>query len=817
MGAAFEQFLKYKNRVPVRGAIMLTDKMDEVLLVKGWKKSGTWSFPRGKINKEESDLDCAVREAWEETGFDLRAANMLDGQRKPYPIDQTIRSQSITLFVFRGVPRDAIFMPQTRKEISKIEWYKLSDLPTLKKKQTHQEGTINANKFYMVAPFMGQLKKYIATERRRDKRLSSNPTVPNLAVDSAAFDEEQQYAVPEYAEGPLSPPLPSSLPEVTPSAMQDPALLLKQQLNIGSFTQPQVTAKVDVVKSNALLAMLRGGSAVEMRNDPPTPLEQTASTHQLQPSQHTIHPLNVVNMQSPLPVFDTQQQSYLLAPPPSALPQLSQHRMSLLQAFQKDGPQSQAAEARRNLTAPKQDLLTALMSPKPAITSIQPSVLPARGPANDLLALLQTKQVSADAAMQGVLPETQMPPPASQTVTTSLSAPRVSSPPPNILSQTLLSGSTSNKQNSRAYETNANTDAEAPGAIPLPNSGSKSIPRNQAEPVELSAIAETTNKAPAVDKTKADLLSLLGSMPPKVAKVAEKPGAGSTAATLSGPINEPQFDAIPKVSIQQEEIRRDPVTTPRKLFDPKHDDPKRPANVQVLSRQDDRSRPPKSPRTIKHKQDNSARRPITPKELQKPFQPQILKRPQTAEGEPPQSPFSLLARPATVDPGAGAKTAPSVEPLAEPSSPSLDEPHPILAQSHVELSKPSRNASQVQDPQREALLSLLKAPTSKATSDADVTPKVLVPTMQPQPQPQPQPQSQPSQDSIISPTTPSQLVSPVMDDEPQQGASRSRVSSLASMGNGFTGVVGTKPHTEKRQTTASDKAFLMNYLKGFAT
>jgi len=32
------------------------------LLVKGWSARSGWGFPKGKINKEEPDIDCAVRE-----------------------------------------------------------------------------------------------------------------------------------------------------------------------------------------------------------------------------------------------------------------------------------------------------------------------------------------------------------------------------------------------------------------------------------------------------------------------------------------------------------------------------------------------------------------------------------------------------------------------------------------------------------------------------------------------------------------------------------------------------------------------------------
>jgi hypothetical protein len=34
----------------------------QCLLVKGWKAGASWSFPRGKRNKDEKDHTCAVRE-----------------------------------------------------------------------------------------------------------------------------------------------------------------------------------------------------------------------------------------------------------------------------------------------------------------------------------------------------------------------------------------------------------------------------------------------------------------------------------------------------------------------------------------------------------------------------------------------------------------------------------------------------------------------------------------------------------------------------------------------------------------------------------
>lgn len=116
--AAYGEFLAYKTRVPVRGAIMLNDAMDHVVLVKGWKKGARWSFPRGKINKDERDLDCAIREVDEETGFDLQEAGLVKATTEEDFVEVTMREQHMRLYVFRDVPVDAHFEPKTRKEIS---------------------------------------------------------------------------------------------------------------------------------------------------------------------------------------------------------------------------------------------------------------------------------------------------------------------------------------------------------------------------------------------------------------------------------------------------------------------------------------------------------------------------------------------------------------------------------------------------------------------------------------------------------------------------------------------------------------------------
>ncbi|KAI7832288.1 Dcp2, box A domain-containing protein [Gamsiella multidivaricata] len=110
---AFANFMEYKIRVPVCGAIILNEAMDKCILVKGWTARSGWGFPKGKINKDEPDTLCAVREVWEETGFDVTGKI-----REEDYVEQTIKDQRIRLYIVKGVPETTVFEPQTRKEIS---------------------------------------------------------------------------------------------------------------------------------------------------------------------------------------------------------------------------------------------------------------------------------------------------------------------------------------------------------------------------------------------------------------------------------------------------------------------------------------------------------------------------------------------------------------------------------------------------------------------------------------------------------------------------------------------------------------------------
>ncbi|KAI0363912.1 DCP2-domain-containing protein [Pilatotrama ljubarskyi] len=192
----FASFMQYKTRVPVCGAIMLNDTWDKCVLVKGWKSSAGWGFPKGKINEQEPKHRCAIREVLEETGYNLE--NQLDPENV---IQLSIKEQSISLYIVPGVPEDFPFQTRTRKEISRISWFKLSDLPTWRRNKTVP------GKFYLISPFIGPLKAFIHDRKPRNlPRKAPRPQVTPPSEAAHISSEEDGVASIEQSPSSLVDP-----------------------------------------------------------------------------------------------------------------------------------------------------------------------------------------------------------------------------------------------------------------------------------------------------------------------------------------------------------------------------------------------------------------------------------------------------------------------------------------------------------------------------------------------------------------------------------------------------------------------------------
>lgn len=145
-----EQWKEYKMNVPTFGAILLNEDLTKVLLVQNYWAKNSWGFPKGKVNEDEDPSHCAVREVFEETGFDI--GNLID---KNDFVESIIHDRLVRLYIISGIKKDTKFEPQTRKEIKNVEWFTLNDLPITSKDMTPKlKMGVNPNAFFMVVPFI---------------------------------------------------------------------------------------------------------------------------------------------------------------------------------------------------------------------------------------------------------------------------------------------------------------------------------------------------------------------------------------------------------------------------------------------------------------------------------------------------------------------------------------------------------------------------------------------------------------------------------------------------------------------------------------
>ena len=164
-------FVQYKRKISNFGCILLNQDCTKLILCQVWNgKSHT--FPSGKINQGESGVEAATRETYEETGFDpscklgptrdILSLATTNGASLPWNfplLEQDALSyqeenggKRRTCYVCCGVPEDFPFEPVCRKEVSKIDWYPLDNIP-----KPH----------YAVGPFMSQLKRWIRNYKKR--------------------------------------------------------------------------------------------------------------------------------------------------------------------------------------------------------------------------------------------------------------------------------------------------------------------------------------------------------------------------------------------------------------------------------------------------------------------------------------------------------------------------------------------------------------------------------------------------------------------------------------------------------------------------
>lgn len=811
---AYENFLAYKTRVPVRGAIMLNQDMTHAVLVKGWKKGAKWSFPRGKINKEETDLDCAVREVWEETGYDLRAANLVLSEEKMKHITVTMREQSMMLYVFRGVPMDTYFEPRTRKEISKIDWYKLTDLPTLRRKNQAQQpqgagqDMIKESSFYMVAPFLGPLRHWIKQQHKLDRQQARSSAHLAPSAGMLVTDEEEDAQVEIHAttatgidtNSAVQPDAnfadlvaqlgrghrPSdTLPELSMRSNaelpMDPAAELKRLLSVGmGFQSPPVEAPdmptpTQQTQANSLLALFQQGNnkpgnpQVAM---PKTPFDQVMSPPTQPDSPHGQHhprPPQFNNM-APPPPFPYPPHQHQGMTFNGSQPQFNNgmHGQIPHQFMNQPPPQNRAMfQSPQQMPDPQGPPPFRPSNDDQPYPSAQSQPFGSHGPGPVVPPASKLPAPKLNAHTLGLLNSFRIsdqrgPEPGSSQATIHAQSPQLAhevqheSAPrhtPNELSSPQFQSPPINIQPAQPKPRSAHQDS----LLTLFRSTPPISSPEPAEPAELSALPTTPGyvSAQLAHKTakapNVSLLDMFGNQP--------KP-AGITSATVRGPVNAPDFDTMKKHTLHASGSSRGPspaTFVPQQILKREQSVPRSPSDIKIGGRNGI------SP--------NNAEGSGTP---QTAFKPQILKRPQqnaaTARSPAPgPAPAPTAHTKNLLDMFKGPSPQPAA---AQPAISTAKSPVPFAA---MQQSTDRRDSAP--SDQKNALLALFNKPSPKPEG-----PRVPAPLRQahsPVPagrSPLP-PTPKTAMSGLISPVSPlpekgSQAASP------SDMASRSRISSI---------------------------------------
>ncbi|MCJ1393204.1 mRNA-decapping enzyme subunit 2 [Xylographa bjoerkii] len=868
---AFSEFLAYKTRVPVRGAIMLNEAMDEVVLVKGWKKNANWSFPRGKINKDEKDLHCAIREVYEETGFDIQGADLVPDERDVKYVEVTMREQHMRLYVFRGVPMDTKFEPRTRKEISKIQWYKLSELPTLKKmKQQQQDGqggdiSFNANKFYMVAPFLSPLKKWISQQKKLDaingqsrNKLSSITQdtklqeTPNLSSDvptnPTESDDMNRLMTQLRQSGQITPA--SNLIELSGSTKgpSDASIQLKTLLNVPPATvrSNQNMNRHNFVrdeKANAMLAFLRSGAPptdsqksdksaelpqtpfehiLEPPRMPPSPKHEAIRAHQLpmiaSPPAFPFSPNHVGSQRLQQPRFDTGGSAHLSARPtrtlyqqtetvpsqPNRLPPFIMPKQNhhVLAPYQRTGdPQfAHGSQASQNLppsippanalpppklTSHSSVLLDIFRSGSLSKSSVQTIPSPAPVPTQISVSNMQK---SRDPILD--VTKTQAPTPQILSILSrqdmAQSVPRMPTPqktPAEVIQP---------RSHQQEALLNIFRTASSP-AVTKPHTSKPSL----APPttlVELSAQPSPSHsRVPsAVKKETTNLSPTNGHV--RIQKRPEpvrKASQGPLTATVTGPLNFPQFDKILRrpednasnVPNGSAEVHGDlPTTNQRPMTILPRPPPDNPTQDQLTSTIRLLGPLPKEQtRAVAHTALTAMNKEPSPK----PFHPQILRRPARAE---------LISIPPVPPPASSPSPA-----IAKFSATSPFQNSPLVTKDNFFL---DRRSSQTQE-QKTALLSLFSKPSTAPSAMFPPPTPTRVLTVSPV-------SEKPTRLNTTIPSRSSSILPSPLD------ISRSRIGSWNSIiGDGSgSAVLGPASGKQTPKPSPVDKKFLLGFLDG---
>lgn len=125
------------------GVILYRNCLKEIefLLVKS-KENGHWGFPKGHMEKYETEEQTAIREVFEETGLSVI---LLDGFRTKIEYQLTENIYKEVIF-FIGVPLKE-FVSIQYDEIEEFKWFKYEDINHVLTFKNSQQAIMEAKEF----------------------------------------------------------------------------------------------------------------------------------------------------------------------------------------------------------------------------------------------------------------------------------------------------------------------------------------------------------------------------------------------------------------------------------------------------------------------------------------------------------------------------------------------------------------------------------------------------------------------------------------------------------------------------------------------
>lgn len=123
-----EEYVKwqeYITKIPVYGSVLIDPSFKYCLLLHThFDKKIHYGFPKGKINNGENAIDCAIRETYEETSYDISTKI-----NKDCYVEGVVKGKCTRLYLIFNVDMKTEFYPQKDGEIDGYDWYVIKNLP----------------------------------------------------------------------------------------------------------------------------------------------------------------------------------------------------------------------------------------------------------------------------------------------------------------------------------------------------------------------------------------------------------------------------------------------------------------------------------------------------------------------------------------------------------------------------------------------------------------------------------------------------------------------------------------------------------------